>query len=545
VSGARRSFTGPRARRRLAAWAVALAALACGGVPATENSVTPPASYSVSIVDLIPAAYSTDSMGNSEPNIAVNPLDPNAIAVSADLLGSGAGARFCAPDRSAVMLTLDGGATWAMTCPLRRWPTGSNPLRYNGPGDQSIDFSADGQVLFATYVSPLADMAGNTITRAIGVTEWADPAALSIQELTPAKGVNDGDQPYGVASRVKGSRTFVMGLNQSSGAGANKCSHGVVWLLDVVAAAQPACVARREGVWTEAVRPAVSASGAVYALFLTTLKYPSNDLVLVGGTLPNSGPPTFGKLREVLDAGRRLGSEKCASGGDGMVGVRLRRCITVADDQVPDPPPYPPPMGFQARGSNDAALAIDPHDDSHLVIAYGDSAPGDLATLHLVDVHLSSPAISGSTTWTETELSVVHNGLNPAVAMDADGRVGFLYQRWIDSTATQSFWETHIAIANSDSSAFQDVVLSRTPGRIPGYGNKNPYVGDYLALVSVGTSFYGVFSASNDPRFHCGTMYLRQVQNVASPCATRSLPAGVPVSIDPFFFKLERTGGPP
>jgi hypothetical protein len=391
-------------------------------------------------------------------------------------------------------------------------------------------------VLFATYIAPAEDM----ITRAVGVTQWSEPAALSIQELTPKRGVKDSDQPYGVASRVKGSRTFVLGLNQTSGVGGKKCTHGVVWLLGVSHAGSAACVAQRDGQLTEAVRPAVSASGTVYALFLTTLEYPVNDLVLMGGTIPPAGPPAFAALREAADTVPHLpGSGRCASGGDGKLGVRLRRCVAVADDQQADSAVYPPPMGFQVRGSNDVALAIDPRDDSHLVIAYGDSVAGDLATLHLVDVKLSSPSVSRFTTWTEKELTIVHNGLNPAVAIDAEGRVGFLYQRF-DSTATQSFWSTHLEISNGDSSVFQDVVLSRTPGRIPNGALKTPYIGDYLALQVHGTTFYGVFSADNDPRFHCDVRYTRQIVNAQSPCATRSLPAGVAVSIDPFFFKLER-----
>ena len=70
---------------------------------------------------------------------------------------------------------------------------------------------------------------------------------------------------------------------------------------------------------------------------------------------------------------------------------------------------------------------------------------------------------------------------------------------------------------------------------------RQPYLGDYLYMMAVGTSFYGIFSANNTPdngNFPNGVTYQRNAD-----FATKTLLAGdnvtqVRASIDPFFFKV-------
>ncbi|HEY5491782.1 MAG TPA: hypothetical protein VIK25_11375, partial [Gemmatimonadaceae bacterium] len=61
------------------------------------------------------------------------------------------------------------------------------------------------------------------------------------------------------------------------------------------------------------------------------------------------------------------------------------------------------------------------------------------------------------------------------------------------------------------------------------------FLGDYIALRAVESSFYGVFSADNNPYWHPTARYLRDLDVSGG---VRKLPAAVSPSIDPFFFKI-------
>ena len=68
-----------------------------------------------------------------------------------------------------------------------------------------------------------------------------------------------------------------------------------------------------------------------------------------------------------------------------------------------------------------------------------------------------------------------------------------------------------------------------------------PYIGDYNHLLSVGPDFYGIFSASNYPdktNFPNGVKYQRNVNFATHKLLNIDNVTEVPVSIDPFFFKV-------
>jgi hypothetical protein len=67
------------------------------------------------------------------------------------------------------------------------------------------------------------------------------------------------------------------------------------------------------------------------------------------------------------------------------------------------------------------------------------------------------------------------------------------------------------------------------------------YLGDYITLLAVGKDFYGTFCASNAPvmgNFPSGVVYQRNVDWSTQTLLGNDGVTPVPVSIDPFYFKL-------
>jgi hypothetical protein len=295
---------------------------------------------------------------------------------------------------------------------------------------------------------------------------------------------------------------------------------------------------------------AINASGHAYAGFFSpTSSYDppwQASLVLTRGTISDGSAATFGDLKETDNA-----SPVDCTVPDGKLGFRMRPCVYVPDDQIP-PVICPSPMGKQRRGENQVAIAIDPNDATKTYIAYADSQPGDFMTLHLVAATASASSV------TDTELRMVHNALNPGVAVTRSGRIGFVYQAFVADAANPR-WQTRIEISNETHAQWDTLLLSDTPSDEPAFNcgaNEAPYLGDYLDIGVAGNTFYGVFSADNNPAHHespsppgdqesvVPAKYLRDktllgpILTVPCSAGTCNAGGGVNYSIDPFFFRV-------
>jgi hypothetical protein len=82
--------------------------------------------------------------------------------------------------------------------------------------------------------------------------------------------------------------------------------------------------------------------------------------------------------------------------------------------------------------------------------------------------------------------------------------------------------------------------LLKTPALTPPHGSYVPYIGDYADLIAGPNAFYGVFSASNDPvkaTSPFGVTFQRFTR-AGRLCAAATGVCDVPVSIDPYFFRV-------
>ena len=193
----------------------------------------------------------------------------------------------------------------------------------------------------------------------------------------------------------------------------------------------------------------------------------------------------------------------------------------------------------QERTSSDVAIAVDPNNSSHVIVAYGDAPGADgsgLLQLHVVE------SIDGGLTWTSklTTPAAVRSEL-AGLSILANGAIGLLYASYDPRTDELS---QHFLTATNDFATIDESTLATesnaTPPHLPFPG---PYLGDFFDVTSVGDTFYGTFSASNDDNgtnalFPGATFQRDFIGTPGTPSFQLVNLSGNPVdvSIDPLFF---------
>ena len=101
-------------------------------------------------------------------------------------------------------------------------------------------------------------------------------------------------------------------------------------------------------------------------------------------------------------------------------------------------------------------------------------------------------------------------------------------------------WQTTLEFTDSDFGAITSYILANTPAATPAFSG-NPYLGDYLSMMAVGHSFFGIFTANNTPdkaNFPNGVTYQRNANFSTKTLLATDNITPVPISIDPFVFKV-------
>jgi hypothetical protein len=189
-------------------------------------------------------------------------------------------------------------------------------------------------------------------------------------------------------------------------------------------------------------------------------------------------------------------------------------------------------FGQERQGSN-LSCAVDPANSSRVYVAWADKA-GTTYTLHV------RRSTDRAVTWS-ADIHTVPNATNPALAMNQDGVLGFLYQEVAGAGGPLAGqrWVTHFQRTVTDFSTTDDQVLATVPAGTPP-PQFLPYVGDYLHLLAIGSDFFGVFSANNTPNnanFPKGVTYQRNASFATNQLLAVDNATPVAASIDPFFFQ--------
>ena len=452
-------------------------------------SLTP----AVRVVNMVPASLSGETNQDSEPFLALNPDFPTRMTGTAFTPNPGYPQ---VTNPAPIYVSQNSGFTWALnTIVPSSGQHGTSDITVVGMGDATAN---------RLYSGILADP-GDLLFDQLTTADFTNPTVMTSQ-----------------ASRISVDQPFVQGLRS------NSLDHVYVGNKDFTAAPATASVdvtANGGASWSQVqidkrtgcndhlppIRPAVAPDGTVYAAFFhCTSRNGSiftSDVVVVRDDSWGTGSTPFTAL---IDP------------GDNLAGMRVVSNVTVP--WVPGPA-----LGNQRIGSA-LSLAVDPNNSANVYVGWADRVGnGDIYTIH---VRCST---NRGVTWSSADLLTVTNATNLALAIGNSGAVGALYQQ-VTGSAPNQRWVTTLVQTKSFFAGRQSTILSTAPVTTPVF---QPYLGEYLHLLAVGTEFRGIFSANNTPNlanFPQGVSYQRQVNFTTMTLLNGAAP--VASSIDPFFFSV-------
>ena len=443
----------------------------------------------IQVIDVIPVGASAETGQNSEPSLAVNPLNPSQMI-------SGA---FSATD-ALFWKSTNGGATWTSFGSL----SGSN-----ASSDKSLAWQQNGAAALAASLVCVTCTATTFITHVqtfsgtIGGSNFGSPI-----NQTADSGI---DQPW-IRTGPSG-QTYVTYNNlANNGPSAsiivsanNGATYGSQITLETV---NP-----DGGQDAPSVRTAVNGS-TVYAVFT---RWGFATSVAGGFTFPGS---------QVVVV------KSTNSGASFSAGVNAAT-TTGYFSEFPNDSPLT--LGQERTGS-DVAIAVDPKNANHVVVAYGDRTGAGQLVLKVVE------SFDGGTTWIQKfATSSTVRSSQPGLSILDNGSIGLLYDSYNPATNMLS---QHFLVTQNDFASTSDTVLG-TESNLTPVATFDPYLGDFFDLTSVDDTFYGIFSASNADNgtnaFFADVSYQRDF--VGTP-GTASFQlrnaAGGPVgfSIDPYVFSV-------
>jgi hypothetical protein len=487
------------------------------GIPSSQRVHA----QAVKVVDVIPRTFDWEQMDNSEPSLAVR--DGTHLAVSAHVFDH----RWCIGVLPlwGYFVSNDGGDTWTFLCGL---------IRAYTPYDPTLRFSGDGATLYFGFLV-LGWNSGESNALSLILNDDFANAYTIHRVIRPAYSSTERyDQPQVATFGETSSQDVVVTVaGTPTGADGNVCRIYVLVARKPVSNAdfRSKCVAERTSYENPyALRIATSPSGRVFVAYLHTRNDGKGwDVVVQSGIIRSTRTPKLDDLKE-----RVAGGGPCAE-GDGLVGVRVVRCVQLSEDWLPELS-----FGWERPVGSELSLAVDPGltlfmsklSDRTVYIAWGDSAfkGAPPVTLHV------RKSTDGGRTW-GADLFTVPNATNPALAVDSKHRLGFLYQQLVGTSAPYR-WQTRLCITTLCASPDQSILLADTPAGDTDPAHQ-PYLGEYVTLVAKGNSFYGAFSARNDPadvNFPSGVTYLRRC---SGGLLRTDLNRAVQPSVDPFFFRVQ------
>jgi hypothetical protein len=457
------------------------------------------------VFDIIPFSDSGETDQNSEPSLAVNPLDPTQIfagAFSSSFFGGGG--VFTPFFKSAT-----GGTAWF---------DDGNELTQ----DKSIAWKADGS---AALMTALLNNDIGTFSQTGTGSSFGVPIDV-FNVFTPGGPKHELEQPW---VRTGPSNHVYVGYNDLSNAGGGGFETASVGVSANGGVSYTPFTLDRVGTTlgdSPSIREAVNGN-TVYAVFERW-----NTII----EQPNPTGARFG-AQVIVERSDNGGADGFAALGAGGNGVQAGTPTAVFGAFGLNTPLT---LGQERTGLGDLAIAVDPNNAAHVVVAFAD-APG-VDGAGIVQLDLVESFDSGASWSTKFTTPSATRSDQPAVSISSTGAVGFLYDNYDPATNKLS---QHILTSTNDFVTSTDTTLATENNATP-TAAFSPYLGDFFDLTSVGNTFYGIFSASNadngtDAQFsnviygrnftgNSGTSSFHLVDTNGNPVAS---------SIDPYFFTYQ------
>jgi hypothetical protein len=442
----------------------------------------------INVVDVIPNSDSSEAFQNSEPSLGVDPLNPSQMIAGS--FGNG----------TPYFKSINGGTLWSDYGTL-------------STNDKSIAWRQDGvAALTATLqgLSPLTTQI-QTFSGTIAASNFGAP----INTFNPGQFL---DQPW---IRTGPSGQTYEAYNHLGNTGGRTASirvssdNGTTFASPItLETVNPAA-----GQDAPSVRQAVNGS-TVYAAF-TRWGAPSG---VTGGTI---FPGSQVVVVKSTNSGASFSAGVSAASTTGYFANASNTPLTLG----------------QQRTSSDLAIAVDPNNASHVVIAYGNVPGSGQLQLNVIE------STDGGATWSAPKFTTplgVRSAL-PGISILANGDIGLLYASYNPATNALS---QHLLTTTDDFASTSDSLLGMESNATPTI-QFHPYLGDFYDLTSVGDMLYGIFSSSNADNgilaSYPDATFQRDftgTEGTGSFQLTNLTGAPVAFSIDPFFFSVDLAAVP-
>jgi len=413
-----------------------------------------------------PNLTNTDTFGDQETTIAINPANPNEIVISAFSGGWGANAP--------IWHSTDGGNTWTkrFTVPV---PTGLGP---GCPCDQAFDYGR-GNRLSGTFLK--TDVYSGTTTDPTSSAAWGWLTSMGVAVRTNSAGVGNVDQPWLLVTRDTATASqdnvyaayddFSMlprGMRIAVAAGSNPPN----FTIDNSAGTSLNCIGGN--CVNPGHRLAVNPSyGHVYSLFQN----------LVTGDLGGFFNLNY-MLNRSTDGGMTWGLNGSPTG------------IIVANADSTQASPKFGTVNALLGGIDHAT--VDPS-NGDVYYVYGNRDSGTLNN-RLSIIRLTDNGMGGLTIGTPHFVTGQVQAALPSVAVTSNGTVGVLYTTYDGMSGGFPQFTAHFSTSTDQGVTFADNTLLTFLSSATDNGDGGQRVlGDYNQVKAVGTTFYGVFTGNGVP----------------------------------------------
>ncbi len=403
------------------------------------------------IVDIANNVNDPSNLDDSEPSIAVNPLNPMEIVIVtfSEPWGTGVSAP--------VWKSTDGGFTWHKVTQI-----GAPSATLAGPNDQKIGFDSAGRLYVAELgIFPATDFiyrqtAGPDNPLTAGASYGDDQPHLDLDKVTASACFNRLYSPW-----------LNTGLARAQSNVANSTTGGAA--MASIAAGDNSSFPNRT------TRIALGPDGKAYIIYKTR-----------EGAVGADFETAHFYVRRSDDCGITW----TAIGGTSGVPVHGTTAVTTW---------FTNNFGNPAKGnvgrarSSDAWIATDPNSgDVYAVYANQDSSG-------FGQLFVTRSTTQGATWSAPVRVTDgTHNSAYPEIAVAGNGAVGVLYIDYDDS-GVHTIFRHHLARSFDNGASWTDQILqSEDPSTFTAGTFRNFFLwGDYEGLTALGKTFYGVFTGQS------------------------------------------------
>jgi hypothetical protein len=410
----------------------------------------PGGASAATLVDIATDATDPLNLADTEPSIAVNPVDPTKIAVVT--FSENWGPNAMAP----VWKSDDGGVTWRKVFQIPQPATG-----VFGPGDQKIAFDATGKL----YVAELGSGPRDFIYRQTGAPD---------APLTSGVAYGD-DQPHlDVDKKAGGSclnRLYSPWLNFGLANPRSTVSDSINF-----GAAMTDVAVGNTAFPNRTSRIALAPDGKAYVVYKTREGS-------VPFSLPGSGGSDFENAHFNVMRSDDCGGTWSALGATGVSVEGPTAVHTLFTDNFGNPT-----KGKVARArSSDAWIAVNPS-NGDVFVAYVNRDTTGFSQIY------AARSTDRGASWTSTRVTdgTRHAGY-PNIAVTEDGVVGVLYIDFDDSGPATLFSHRFARSLDQGANWTDEVLQTMDPGPLANAASGFLW-GDYEGLTVAGGTFYGVFT---------------------------------------------------